>query len=77
MKLSSTMRRALRNIIIASVGKGRRGLLYANLRSSGISLRTVDALVSRGLVSSRFTRYGTGYREVLKATPKGRKAYTA
>lgn len=75
MKLSSTMKYALSSIARRSTGRGRRGLLFADARSYGISLRTIQALYSRGLATARFTRFGTGYREVVKATPKGQKAF--
>lgn len=77
MKLSPTMRRALRSIIAASHGRGRRGLLYVHLRRNNIGIRTAEALFRRGLVENRFTRFGTGYRYTVRSTPKGLTAYGA
>lgn len=78
MKLSPTMRRALRSIIAASHGRGRRGMLFATAIRNGISTRTLYALENRGLTEERFTRFGSsGYRYTVKATPKGVTAYGA
>lgn len=73
MRLSETMRHALRHVVQMNSGRGKAGQPMLPHRNRPYGLTTYDALSYRGLIQFRFFRH----RLVARPTRQGRKVLAA